>query len=207
VPENSAIIERVAREVNGLSSCHAKLRTRQRRCIALLMLAWMFLSVGCESDDDKADALYRQANDHVKAGNLEQAVVLFDQVIREYPDSEATLRARENVAMYRDLTRAEDNFSIRRAEDALVHASRAVQRYQSKRGRWPERLADLVPTYMTAIPHDPWGNPLLYRPKTGGRGFLMACLGSDGKVGGSGEARDLFIEDAALVGSPSVAWP
>ena len=121
VPENSRIIERAAREVNGLSTSCIDSWTRQRRCIVSLILIWIVSAVGCESEDDRANALYQQANEQLKAGNLEQAVVL-----------------------YRDLSRAED---------------------------------------------------------------LMACLGADGKLGASGEAVDLFIEDAVLVGSLSVAWP
>jgi len=80
--------------------------------------------------------------------------------------------------------------------------------YQSKTGRWPERLAELTPDYLRTVPLDPWGRQLVYMEKKGGKGgFLLATLGSDGASGGSGEAIDMFIEDGKLVNKPSVNWP
>ncbi|WP_245863702.1 type II secretion system major pseudopilin GspG [Caulobacter mirabilis] len=38
---------------------------------------------------------------------------------------------------------------------------------------------------------DPWGRPLEYAPTADGLSFAVRSLGSDGKKGGSGAARDL----------------
>jgi general secretion pathway protein G len=41
---------------------------------------------------------------------------------------------------------------------------------------------------------DPWKRPYIYEQKSDGRGWRLSSLGSDGKPGGSGDARDLSLE-------------
>ena len=48
----------------------------------------------------------------------------------------------------------------------------------------------------TNVPLDPWGNPYVYRaPGESGRAYDLLSLGSDGRVGGDGEAADLSSAD------------
>jgi general secretion pathway protein G len=45
-----------------------------------------------------------------------------------------------------------------------------------------------------AMPPDPWGNPYQYAvPGADSHGFALYSLGSDGKRGGEGDARDLGV--------------
>ncbi|HUR28856.1 MAG TPA: type II secretion system protein GspG [Planctomycetota bacterium] len=41
---------------------------------------------------------------------------------------------------------------------------------------------------------DPWNRPYFYVPSPDGRSWRLSSLGSDGKPGGSGDARDLVVE-------------
>jgi len=53
------------------------------------------------------------------------------------------------------------------------------------------------PAYLanyTSTPRDPWHRPYLYELRAGGSGRRLWTLGSDGEVGGSGEARDQSVE-------------
>jgi hypothetical protein len=51
------------------------------------------------------------------------------------------------------------------AQDALLSATLALRAYKLEHGGYPERLQDLVPRYLTAVPSDPFdfGQPLRYR--------------------------------------------
>src|SRR5262249_14654539 len=43
-------------------------------------------------------------------------------------------------------------------------AAVAIERYRLANGRWPERLEDLVPAYLSKIPIDPFdGQPIRFR--------------------------------------------
>ena len=64
---------------------------------------------------------------------------------------------------------------------AVVRAARtglAVQRYCLAHGRCPEKLGDLVPEFLDAVPDDPFdGYPLRYRIR--GSGFVVYSVGED----------------------------
>jgi hypothetical protein len=54
----------------------------------------------------------------------------------------------------------------------------AAERHRLVTGRWPESLANLAPTFIEAVPTDPYtGEPLRYR-KTGD-GILIYAVGAD----------------------------
>jgi hypothetical protein len=62
---------------------------------------------------------------------------------------------------------------LRTADAAL-----AVQRYHLKAGKLPDKLADLVPTYLESVPKDPFdGNDLRYKEFEGG--FEVYSIGPD----------------------------
>jgi len=170
------------------------------------LMALLVCGLGCSYES--AESLYSDAQQHVRDGELSAAVTLYQKIIAEYPDTPAAERAQKGIMLYRDLDRIEQNFPIRQAKDKLIETGRAVLLYQSRKGRWPERLGDLTPDYLRTEALDPWGRQLVYMVKRDGKGgFLLASLGSDGATGGSGEAIDMFIEDGRLVDRPSVNWP
>jgi hypothetical protein len=59
----------------------------------------------------------------------------------------------------------------------------AAERYRQQHDRWPERLADLVPAFLPAVPADPFdGAPLRYRRQQ--EGVVIYSLGQYLKDGG-----------------------
>jgi hypothetical protein len=59
----------------------------------------------------------------------------------------------------------------------------AAERFRREHGRWPEALAELVPTYLAAVPRDPYSDDsLLYRRFADG--VAIYSVGKDGKDDG-----------------------
>lgn len=46
-------------------------------------------------------------------------------------------------------------------------------------------------SYLVKIPLDPWKNPYVYEPPSGGQEFRVICYGKDGAPGGEGEDADV----------------
>ncbi len=66
-------------------------------------------------------------------------------------------------------------------EQRLVITAIALKRYQLRQGKYPARLQDLTPGYLSEIPLDPMdGKPLRYQPKPGDT-FLLYSVGEDSK--------------------------
>jgi hypothetical protein len=67
-----------------------------------------------------------------------------------------------------------------RAFTALLMTSFALQAYRLDHGAYPTRLSDLIPSYLSAVPVDPFSNnqPLRYRVK--GSSYLLYSIGPDG---------------------------
>lgn len=201
------IIERDVPEVNGSIVTKTIIKARRLRTgIFLIGLTTALVATLACSREAKAERLYEEALEKVESGELRQAVELFEETVRLYPDTEAAKRAREDVTLYRGLADAELMYPLRRAREEVVRTARALQRFRDRRRRWPEHLEQLMPDYVSQLPMDPWGRVLLYKRK-GKRGYALATLGSDGALGGRGEAADLFVEDGSFVRSPSVSWP
>jgi len=67
-----------------------------------------------------------------------------------------------------------------------ARASLAVQRYRLATGNLPDTLADLVPTYLDAVPEDPFdGRTLRYEKLE--TGFVVYSIGEDGRDDGGKE--------------------
>ena len=65
------------------------------------------------------------------------------------------------------------------AHERLLTVELALRCYQSKEGRAPVRLDELVPNYLSKVPQDPFsGRPLIYRPQ--GTDWLVYSVGEDG---------------------------
>lgn len=61
----------------------------------------------------------------------------------------------------------------------MTAAAIALQRFRLHHGRWPETLSDLVPEFLTELPHD-WmdGQPLRYRRNLNDT-FTLYSVGED----------------------------
>jgi hypothetical protein len=65
------------------------------------------------------------------------------------------------------------------AELAATRAGVAVLQYWAAEGRWPAMLSDVAPTYLPAVPVDPFnGKPIAYKPAAAG--FVTYSVGGDG---------------------------
>ncbi len=66
------------------------------------------------------------------------------------------------------------------AVQALLQTEVALYRYKAEHHAYPDQLAALVPTYLPAVPADPFGGkPLRYQQKSGGSGFLLYSIGNN----------------------------
>ena len=64
--------------------------------------------------------------------------------------------------------------------------SLAIERYRLAKSDLPSKLDDLVPTYLTAIPQDPFDDkPLRYKKLA--KGYVVYSVGEDGEDNGGAE--------------------
>lgn len=73
------------------------------------------------------------------------------------------------------------NAACRRKQTLLrsMQALLAAERYRMKRGKWPEKVDDVVPEFLAAVPVDPWdGKPIRYRRVADG--VVAYGIGEDG---------------------------
>jgi len=163
-------------------------------CVLLLACA----SIAC-TREGKAERLHASAKEHVKDGELQAAVELYDRLLEDYGDTEAARKASKEAVLYRGLTDAVKSFDARSARDLVLQTARAIQRYRRVKRAWPRSLENLVPDYMKKVPIDPWGRQLFYAAKASGRGYWLACYGEEGVSGGQGDNHDWLVEDGSFV--------
>jgi general secretion pathway protein G len=82
----------------------------------------------------------------------------------------------------------------------ITGISNAVKDYVLENGgRYPSTIEELVTpndkneTYLdrTTVPLDPWKNPYIYQPPSGGQPFKVISYGRDGQAGGEGDDADI----------------
>jgi hypothetical protein len=185
VPGNGRIIVRGGCEVNGLA--------RASLCFVLLLST--ALAPACGGDERRADRLYREAATLIEKGEIDEAVKRLERLVREFRDTEAGKKAKSEIVLYRGLASAVDMYPERRAAESMIRTARAIERYHARKRAWPEALTDLVPAEFAVVPADPWGQPLRYERKPGGRGYRLSCYGADGTRGGVDQDADILVED------------
>lgn len=83
-----------------------------------------------------------------------------------------------------NISRAAERFYIVMTERALAITAIALHRYRLAEGHWPEKLEELVPRYLSAIPMDEMiGEPLRYQRGTNDT-FTLYSVGKDGRDDG-----------------------
>ncbi|MCL2512057.1 MAG: hypothetical protein FWF09_08410, partial [Bacteroidales bacterium] len=81
----------------------------------------------------------------------------------------------------------------------------AIERYRLEHGRIPERLGDLVPTYLAKIPSDPCdGQPMRYKPEGDGNAVIYS-IGING-VDDGGQFGVKKMKGADVVDIDSGDW-
>ena len=84
---------------------------------------------------------------------------------------------RETERKFRELAKTGE------ARLRLLMTDLAIRQFQSERGVYPNRLTELVPQFLQALPRDPFStNGFIYRLQT--NGFLLYSVGPDGKDDG-----------------------
>ena len=87
------------------------------------------------------------------------------------------------------------------ARSQLGGLAAKLHQYRLDTGRFPERLEDLTsddglgPYAKPREFSDPWGAPFYYRVDVARGSFALFTLGSDGRIGGGGNARDIDAAD------------
>jgi len=72
------------------------------------------------------------------------------------------------------------------AEVKAAQTALAVERFRQANGKLPEKLSELVPQFLPAVPDDPFdGQPLRYHRLD--KGYVVYSIGSDGEDNGGRE--------------------
>ena len=70
------------------------------------------------------------------------------------------------------------NYRVSQASLRGTIVGLALERYRAEKGCWPDRLDELVPAHLKAVPRDPFGGqPLHYKQL--GDGVLVYSVGPD----------------------------
>lgn len=103
------------------------------------------------------------------------------------------------------LSRTVQSFDAADLERGGIDVMVALERFRFRTGAYPERLEQLVPGEMKAMPLDPWsGKALGYRRVEPGqdkhkRGYLLYSVGADGKDDGGKEYQGMDLYRKPLV--------
>jgi len=130
----------------------------------------------------------------------------------ERPAVDETLYEKHNLALIKlsvpAISKSVQSFDQATMTRRGARVCLALARYRAAHGGYPPSLTSLEPTYLTAMPHDPWsGKPFGYRridPASDefGRGYLLYTVGADMKDDGGVEAGYRF---SALTSTGAVA--
>jgi hypothetical protein len=114
--------------------------------------------------------------------SVRQAARLLELEAIQYTDEQQPQPAIEAVVASLGVSRSlDEDAKIRDAQAAL-----AVERYRLANDKLPSQLSDLVPTFLPAVPSDPFdGKPLRY--KTLLKGYVVYSVGEDREDNGGTE--------------------
>lgn len=74
-------------------------------------------------------------------------------------------------------------FANAQARERFIITTLAVRLFKMEKGRWPQKLDELVPEYLDEVPPDPFGlKPLRYKKREGK--WIIYSIGPDGKDDG-----------------------
>jgi hypothetical protein len=95
------------------------------------------------------------------------------------------------------------------AQLALTKTAAALAAWRADRGRgeppYPERLDELVPRYLAAVPVDPFSdNPFIYERR--GDGYLLASVGADGVYDGGDDVSGWIVGGEWQAVEQDVPW-
>ncbi len=188
-------------------------------CLPALLL----LTLGCSNSNDPRlpTQLYEDALQKNQAGRGDAARLMMEEIVRQFPDSEAATKARKDIYQIDALQKKELGQRQQEVRTIMKRVMDALSRYKTKKGEYPSSLMELVPEYLESTPLTPWGHPFPYRAFVGvpiedvtdRRGKLsqkfntkldhyhLCCLGTDFEPGGLGMAADILVKDGEILDS------
>ncbi len=179
--------------------------------------------LGCSSEDPRLPGnIYAEAMKLNLEGRSLEARSMMQQLVARYPDSDAARQARKDLVLLDDFVARDIAERHRQVLASMRRICDALARYKERHGAYPGSLQDLVPEYLDVVPQTPWGHPFLYRAfvsapiqnfedrrghfrqkfNTALDAYDLACLGTDLKPGGKGDARDILFQNGSLLDSP-----
>ena len=172
-----------------------------RKIIFLFVFVTILGGLSCEKKEPvEALTLMKKADFYYENGDLRKAVILYKKVLDKFPDTQSGKIAAENYARYSQMLNAEIEANKKINFDRTKSLARAVELYYRDHRRYPNSVDDLIPDYIPKRVVDVWGNPLVYKKTKDG--YIVACFGKDGVIGGSGEDTDFFIQNGDVVITP-----
>ena len=181
----------------------------------------LLLALGCgNSEDPRLPAhLYEDALQKNQAGQGDAARLMMEEIIKQFPDSEAATKARKDIYQIEALQKKELAQRQQEVRTIVKRVTDALTRYKARKGDYPSNLMELVPDYLESPPRSPWGHPFLYRAFVGipieditdRRGnvsqrfntkldhYYFCCLGADFGPGGTGMAADILVKDGEIL--------
>ncbi len=139
-------------------------------------------------------ALLRQNNQFVEIAKLP-----VEQQVERMKEFQATIALLPEQARPFSISNSKVTAAFHRnqAELRCAVVLVALERYRRANHRWPDALADLVPTYLSEVPLDPFdGAPLRYRRLDDG--VVIYSIGPDGKDNGGKLGKDPTKEGSDL---------
>lgn len=98
-------------------------------------------------------------------------------------------------------------FSRHDATVTLTRTAVALKRYQLRQGRYPERLDQLVPDFLSAVPIDPMvGQPLRYRLNANGT-FTLYSVGDNGTDEAGDPNLQAHERELSIWNGLDIVWP
>ena len=181
----------------------------------------LLLALGCgDSEDPRLPThLYDDALQKNQAGHGDAARLMMVEIVKQFPDSEAAIKARKDIFQIDALQKKELAQQRQAVRTMMKRVMDALTRYKTQKGEYPSSLMDLVPEYLESAPLTLWGHPFPYRAFVGvpiedvtdRRGKLsqrfntkldhyhFCCLGTDFEPGGFGMAADILVKDGEFL--------
>jgi hypothetical protein len=183
----------------------------------------LLLTLGCgNSNDPRLPAqLYEDAIQKNQAGQGDTARLMMEEIVKQFPDSEAATKARKDIYQIDALQKKDLAQRQQEVRIVMKRVMDSLSRYKTKKGEYPSSLMELVPEYLESAPLTPWGHPFPYRAYVGvpiedvtdRRGnitqrfnskhdhYYLCCLGTDFEPGGVGLAADILVKDGEILDS------
>lgn len=178
------------------------------RTLLLLSLLLALPLAACVSKEErKAQRILDRAKRFEKARQFEQALELYAAIQRKYPGTNVAKQVKQSVdfGTIQDALNIDKLKNVNEVKEHLKAIAKAVETYYFQKERYPASLDELVPSFIPALPRDPWGaryayglidrkNDIVEGPSAPVVGYVIAWFGKDRIPGGEGDDQDVFIQ-------------